>query len=107
MFATYTTQTAVDSAYHEYNGGGHMARLRFIIGNTADFEELGIDISSCRKSVDGTKTMIHQELLDDAQVSACINAYATDGKPFYPLSADNEMMQEMLAGPDWSNGGEE
>lgn len=70
-------------------------RLRFVIGNVADFETLGIDISTCRKSIDGTKTLIHQEFISDEQFEACIEADKFEFK-----SGAN--LETMLQSDEWN-----
>ena len=77
-------------------------RLRYIIGMAADFEELGIDVSGCRKSLDETKTFIHQELLSDIQFNAVIEA-KLGGKEFTFMSGDNADFIAMLMSEAWTD----
>ena len=78
-----------------------MSRLRFIIGSIADFQDLGIDTSGCRQSLDGTQTMIHQELVEDTDFNNIIDS-KMDGKSFSFMSNDSEQFNALMNGEDWS-----
>jgi len=45
-------------------------KLTYIVGLTENFEALNIDVSTARKSNDGTKSLIHNELLTDAEMNS-------------------------------------
>jgi hypothetical protein len=66
-----------------------------------DFAELGIDVSTSRKSVDGKKTFVHQELLTDGQFGTVVEAILA-GKPFSFMSNDNAEFKAMLASAEWT-----
>lgn len=79
-------------------------RLRFIIGNVADFTELGVDTTGCRTSVDGTQVLMHQENLTDEQFDAIIAAIG-QGKPFVQKSNLNVELDEILSTTVWTTEG--
>lgn len=72
-------------------------RLRYIIGTVTDFASIGIDVTTERKSIDGTKTFIHQESLSDEQFDAVLEA----GK-FEFMSNTNPVFIAMINGPEWT-----
>lgn len=68
--------------------------LRFIIGNVEDFETVGIDITTDRKSIDGIKAMKHIEHLTDDQFN--IVRFDSDFK-----FKSGESLEEMLLSDEW------
>lgn len=65
-----------------------MALLRYIFGNVTDFEALGVDVSTTRRSKDGLQTFVHQENLNDYQMFALLTQWK-DGAPFGFISDNN------------------
>lgn len=69
--------------------------LRFIVGNVADFDSVGIDITSERESIDNTKSLKHIELLSDEQFET-----VRFDKRFEFLSDEN--LEALIATSEWN-----
>jgi hypothetical protein len=69
--------------------------LRFIIGNVADFEAIPIDISTERRSVDGTKALKHIELLSEEELEAVQSNSAFE-------IVSNDAVGELMATEEWT-----
>jgi len=70
-----------------------------VIGNVADFDAAGIDITTERRSLDSIRTFKHIELLSDAEFENVRFDAAFEFK-------SDAAMDEMLQGEDWSSPGE-
>jgi hypothetical protein len=69
--------------------------LRFIIGNVTDFEAIPIDISTERKSINGSRVLKHIELLTDAEFEAVRYNAAFEFK-------SDEAIAELMATEEWT-----
>ena len=47
-------------------------KLSYIVGLTENFEALSIDVTEARKSNDGSKTVVHNELLSDMEMNSIL-----------------------------------
>ena len=79
-----------------------MARevLTMIVGRTEDFNALGIDLGTNRKSLDGTLVLIHREHLSSVELNSLLVDVMQYKSPFYFIG-DNAMF-EMLATEAWT-----
>lgn len=88
-----------------------MARLRYVIGTVEAFETINadltaselpvIDISTSRRSLDGTQTFVHQELLDDAQMGRIMHSFANGGA-WNLMSDDNPDFSALMQSQEWT-----
>ncbi len=86
-------------------------RLRYVIGKVLDFEEINallesieypiINISTTRRSLDGTQTFIHQEDLDDVQLGVILHDFASGGA-WNLMSLDNPQFEAMINSESWT-----
>ena len=70
-------------------------KLTFVIGNTEDFNALGIDIANCRQSLDGTKVLKHREHLDSLALNSILVDVMLNKTPFVFIgdTAVSDLMQ--------------
>lgn len=73
-----------------------MDRLRFILGTVSNFDLLGINTETNRKSLDGTKALVHQETLTDEQFETI-----RYDETFQFIS--NGALDELLNTAEWSD----
>lgn len=75
-------------------------KLTYIVGLTENLEALGIDISTARKSIDGTKTIMHTVALSDAEMNS-IFVDMLNGYGGYVRYSDENADALMLT-PEWA-----
>ena len=83
-----------------------MAReiLTMIVGRTEDFNALGIELSTNRKSLDGSLVLIHREHLSSVELNSILVDVMQYKSPFYFIG-DSEM-EAMLLTKEWSDSNE-
>lgn len=75
-------------------------KLSYIVGLTENFEALGIDISTARRSNDGTKVLVHRELLSDVEMNS-IFVDMLNGYGGYVQYSD-ENVEALMLTPEWT-----
>ena len=80
-----------------------MAReiLTMIVGRTEDFNALGIELGTNRKSIDGTLVLIHREHLSSVELNSILVDVMQYKSPFYFIG-DNAM-NDMLLTKEWAS----
>ena len=75
--------------------------LTMIVGKVEDFNALGIELGTNRKSLDGSLVLIHREHLSSVELNSILVDVMQYKSPFYFIG-DNAMF-EMLATKEWSD----
>ena len=75
--------------------------LTMIVGKVEDFNALGIDLGTNRKSLDGTLVLIHREHLSSVELNSILVDVMQYKSPFYFIG-DNAM-EAMLATKEWAS----
>jgi hypothetical protein len=80
-----------------------MARevLTMIVGRTEDFNALGFDLGTNRKSIDGTLVLIHREHLSSVELNSILVDVMQYKSPFYFIG--DSAMEEMLLTKEWAS----
>jgi hypothetical protein len=78
--------------------------LTMIVGRTEDFNALGIDLGTNRKSLDGTLVLIHREHLSSVELNSILVDVMQYKSPFYFIG--DSAMETMLLTKEWSDSNE-
>ena len=74
--------------------------LTMIVGRTEDFNALGIDLGTNRKSLDGTLVLIHREHLSSVELNLVLMGANQHKMGFFFIG--DSAMEEMLATEAWT-----
>ena len=70
--------------------------IKFVIANISDFEQVGIDVSTCRKSIDGLKALKHIENLSAEELNTIrfMQEFEFVGESIHELMQTEEWREE-------------
>ena len=69
--------------------------MNFAIGNTEYYDSLGFDTSHWRKSVDGTRSVVHYDTVQFLADESEITIYRHDDKSFSDLMMSEEWTKQL------------
>ena len=74
-------------------------KITMIVGNTEDFLALDIDVTVCRKSLDGIKSLKHKEELSSVDFNSIMIDFMTNQSPFYFMG--DKAIETLMETVEW------
>lgn len=75
--------------------------MRFAVGLVTDFEDAGFETSNWRKSIDGTKTIVH-DVYAELLLPAVPDSNGDMVKRFEVYDAPSDSLTALLNSPEWT-----